>query len=61
MSENKQRETGNKLKQDESAASVFKQFSTQFLRGMSARMRETYSSKQLEEFLKDRFVFFLYS
>ncbi|MDE0792965.1 MAG: NAD-glutamate dehydrogenase [SAR324 cluster bacterium] len=58
MSENKQRQTGNKLKQDESAASVFKQFSTQFLRGMSARMRETYSSKQLEEFLKDRFAFF---
>jgi hypothetical protein len=38
--------------------SVFKQFSTQFLHGMSVRMRETYSREQLDEFLKERFVFF---
>ncbi|MED5403884.1 MAG: NAD-glutamate dehydrogenase domain-containing protein [SAR324 cluster bacterium] len=46
------------MEEDESTASVFKQFSTQFLHGMSVRMRETYSSTQLDEFLKERFVFF---
>ena len=46
MSEDKQKQAGNKKEQGETAASVFEQFSTQFLRGMSVRMRETYSSTQ---------------
>jgi NAD-specific glutamate dehydrogenase len=58
MSEDKQKQAGNKKEQGETAASVFEQFSTQFLRGMSVRMRETYSSTQLDEFLKERFTFF---
>ena len=41
MSEDEQKQAGNKMEQDETTISVFKQFSTQFLRGMSVRMRET--------------------
>ena len=58
MSEDKQKQADNKMEKGETAASVFEQFSTQFLRGMSVRMRETYSSTQLDEFLKERFTFF---
>jgi len=48
----------NTLVQDDSDNSVFDQFITHFLRGMSERMRETYSNSDLEVFLKDRFAFF---
>ncbi|MBC8220830.1 MAG: NAD-glutamate dehydrogenase, partial [Proteobacteria bacterium] len=58
MSEDKQKQAANKKEQGETAASVFKQFSTQFLRGMSVRMRETYSKTELDGFLKERFAFF---
>jgi len=58
MSEDKQKQADNKMEKGETAASVFEQFSTQFLRGMSVRMRETYSKTELDEFLKERFAFF---
>ncbi|MBC8257500.1 MAG: NAD-glutamate dehydrogenase [SAR324 cluster bacterium] len=38
--------------------SIFMQFSSQFLFGMSERMRETYSESELQDFLKERFLFF---
>ncbi len=38
--------------------SLFNQYSTQFLRGMSERMRDSCTSSQLNEFLKERFTFF---
>ena len=37
---------------------LFKQYSTQFLRGMSERMRDSCSSSDLNEFLQERFTFF---
>ena len=42
----------------DSDKSLFKQYSTQFLRGMSERMRDSCTSSQLNEFLKERFTFF---
>ena len=38
--------------------SLFNQYSTQFLRGMSERMRDSCTSSRLNEFLKERFTFF---
>ena len=37
---------------------LFKQYSTQFMRGMSERMRDSCSSSQLNVFLQERFTFF---
>ena len=58
MSKIKKIREENTLVQDDSDNSVFDQFITHFLRGMSERMRETYSNSELEVFLKDRFAFF---
>ena len=58
MSKIKKIREENPLVQDDSDNSVFDQFITHFLRGMSERMRETYSNSELEVFLKDRFAFF---
>ena len=58
MNEVNEVQKGNYLEMDDSENSVFNQFSNQFLRGMSERMRETYSKSQLNEFLMDRFTFF---
>ena len=58
MNEVSQAQEENSLELDDSDNSVFNQFSTQFLRGMSERMRETYSKSQLNDFLKERFTFF---
>ena len=58
MSKIKKIREENTLVQDDSDNSVFDQFITYFLRGMSERMRETYSNSELEVFLKDRFAFF---
>ena len=38
--------------------SLFNQYSTQFLRGMSERMRDSFTNSQLNKFLKERFTFF---
>ncbi len=58
MSEVEQKKVRKSIKLDVAENSVFKQFSTQFLSGMSERMRETYNESQLHEFLKERFEFF---
>ena len=58
MSEINHEQLAKSIKLVDTDNSVFKQFSTQFLRGMSERMRETYSYSELDEFLKERFAFF---
>jgi glutamate dehydrogenase len=58
MSEIKRFQEGKSSELDNSDNSVLNQFSSQFLRGMSERMRETYSEAELDEFIKERFSFF---
>jgi len=43
---------------DDSDKSLFNQYSDQFLRGMSKRMRDSCSSYELKEFFQERFAFF---
>ena len=42
----------------DSDKSLFNQYSDQFLRGMSKRMRDSCSSSELKEFFQERFAFF---
>ena len=42
----------------DSDKSLFKQYSNEFLRGMSEKMRDSFSGSQLNEFLQERFTFF---
>ena len=59
MSKIKRQRKENVLVKDDSENFVFNQFTTQFLCGMSERMRDSYSKSELKVFLKDRFIFFI--